>query len=146
MLTETKSISEISSEHGIHSTQLHRWRKEFLEKAPEVFSREAGWVSEKSQYENKIEDLYTEIGKLTTELSWLKKRCMLLSRSERVALLDWERSELPLKTQAQLLGLNRSSLYYVPKPPSEEEIRIKHTIDRIFTAHPYYGSRRQSRQ
>src|SRR5690625_1461059 len=74
MLTETKSISEISSEHGIHSTQLHRWRKEFLEKAPEVFSQEAGWVSEKSQYENKIEDLYTQIGKLTTELSWLKKK------------------------------------------------------------------------
>lgn len=74
MLKETKSISELSSEHGVHATQLHRWRKEFLEKAPEVFARESSWESDKGQYEEKVEELYTEIGKLSTQLSWLKKK------------------------------------------------------------------------
>lgn len=74
MLKEVKSISEISSEYGVHATQLHRWRKEFLENAPEVFSGKAGWVTEKVQYEKTVEKLYTEIGKLTTKLSWLKKK------------------------------------------------------------------------
>lgn len=50
--------------------------------------------------------------------------------------------ELSLKTQADLLGLSRSSLYYRPKGPSAEEIAIKHRIDEIYTQHPIYGSRR----
>lgn len=65
-----------------------------------------------------------------------------MSRVERLALLDWDREELPLKTQAELLDLNRSGLYYVPRGPSREDLQIKHAIDRIFTQHPFYGSRR----
>jgi putative transposase len=47
-----------------------------------------------------------------------------------------------LSTQAELLSLNRSGLYYEPVGPSAEEISVKHRIDEIYTAHPYYGSRR----
>lgn len=41
-----------------------------------------------------------------------------------------------------MLGLNRTGLYYQPVGPSPEEIAVKHRIDEIYTAHPYYGSRR----
>lgn len=51
-------------------------------------------------------------------------------------------SELSIKTQAELLGLNRTGLYYRPVPPSPEEVAIKHRIDEIYTAYPFYGSRR----
>jgi putative transposase len=51
-------------------------------------------------------------------------------------------SELPLKTQVELLSLNRSGLYYQPVPPSAEEVAIKHRIDEIYTQYPFYGSRR----
>ena len=59
-----------------------------------------------------------------------------------MALLEREHLELPLTTQAALLDLNRSSLYYVPRPVTPEEISIKHVIDEIYTAYPFYGSRR----
>ena len=65
-----------------------------------------------------------------------------LSREERQALLEWEQPELPIATQAALLSLNRSSLYYKPVPPSPEEIRLKHRIDEIYTQYPFLGSRR----
>lgn len=65
-----------------------------------------------------------------------------MSRGERVALVEREGSELPLRIQAELLGLSRSSLYYQPVMPSAEEIAIKHRIDEIYTKHPFYGSRR----
>lgn len=61
-----------------------------------------------------------------------------MTRSERNALVDWDNPELPIKTQAELLSLNRTSLYYKPVPPSPEEIRIKHLIDEIYTKYPYY--------
>ena len=44
--------------------------------------------------------------------------------------------------QAELLSLNRSSLYYQPQPPSATEIGIKHRIDELYTRWPFYGSRR----
>jgi len=59
-----------------------------------------------------------------------------------LALLEREQPELPLTTQAALLDLSRSSLYYVPRPVSPAEVAIKHAIDEIYTAYPFYGSRR----
>jgi len=55
-----------------------------------------------------------------------------------------ERTEnmLPLKTQAGLLSLSRSSLYYRPKAPSAQEVQAKRRIDEIYTAHPFLGSRK----
>jgi putative transposase len=57
-------------------------------------------------------------------------------------LLEREHPELPLTTQATLLDLNRSGLYYVPRPVPPAEVAIKHAIDEIYTAYPFYGSRR----
>jgi putative transposase len=41
-----------------------------------------------------------------------------------------------------LLGLNRSSLYYQPAGETAEDLRLMRLIDREYTAHPFYGSRR----
>ena len=65
-----------------------------------------------------------------------------LSRDERRELIDWENRELSVKTQAQLLSLNRSGLYYQPRPPSAEEVAFKHRIDEIYTQYPFYGYRK----
>jgi putative transposase len=69
-----------------------------------------------------------------------------LTRPERLALVDRTDPELPLTTQAHLLGLSRSSLYYQPVPPSQKEVQIKHRIDAIYTKYPFYGSRRITAQ
>jgi putative transposase len=59
-----------------------------------------------------------------------------------MAMIERENRELPLTVQADLLGLSRASLYYKPKPPTPRELAIKRRIDEMYTAHPYYGSRR----
>ena len=61
-----------------------------------------------------------------------------------LALLEREASELSLTRQAALLGLHRAGLYYVPRPVSAAEVAIKHAIDEIYTAYPFYGSRRMA--
>jgi putative transposase len=57
-------------------------------------------------------------------------------------LVDRTAPELPLNAQAEWLSLSRSSLYYQAVPVSAEEIAVKHRIDAIYTARPFYGSRR----
>jgi len=49
---------------------------------------------------------------------------------------------LPLTTQATLLSLSRSSLYYQAVAPSAREVAIKHRIDEIYMDALFYGSRK----
>ena len=49
---------------------------------------------------------------------------------------------MPLVTQPDLLSVSRSSLYYRPVEPTAAEVALKHRIDEIYTASPFYGSRR----
>ena len=49
---------------------------------------------------------------------------------------------LSVSRQCVLLGVARSSFYYRPRPESAEELELLKRLDRIFTDHPVYGSRR----
>ena len=53
---------------------------------------------------------------------------------------------LPISTVAVLLDVNRTSIYYMPKNPSELEILAKHSIDTMHTVNPSWGSRQLSKQ
>lgn len=57
-------------------------------------------------------------------------------------MLEKGHPELSLKVQAELLGISYSSLFYKQVPPSVRELALKRRIDEIYTAHPYYGSRK----
>jgi putative transposase len=59
-----------------------------------------------------------------------------------VGLIERAESELALSLQADLLSLSRASLYYRPRPPSAEEVRLKHRIDEVYTQCPFYGARK----
>ena len=75
-----------------------------------------------------------------------EKKVTTLSREERVSLIERAESELPLNMQADLLSLSRASLYYQPRPPSTEEVRLKHRIDEVYTQSPFYGARKIAAQ
>lgn len=79
-LKETKSVSELASEYGVHPNLLHRWRREVLDSLPNIFSGKESWAAEKAEYEEKIEELYTEIGRLSAQLSWLKKKGLMFEQ------------------------------------------------------------------
>ncbi len=57
-------------------------------------------------------------------------------------MLEKGNPEISLRTQAELLGISYASLFDQPLPPSEHELAIKRRIDEVYTAHPYYGSRK----
>jgi putative transposase len=57
-------------------------------------------------------------------------------------LIEAEHAALSVRRQCELLGLNRSSLYYQPATASGEDLALMRRIDELYTAHPFYGSRR----
>jgi putative transposase len=57
-------------------------------------------------------------------------------------LVDWDHPEISIRRQCQLLGANRSGLYYQPLGENEENLMLMRLIDEEYTRHPIYGSRR----
>lgn len=66
------------------------------------------------------------------------------SREERNNMIEKNNEKLTLSRQAELLTLNRTSLYYKPVGIRPEELKIKRVIDEIYTTHPEYGYRRMT--
>ena len=48
---------------------------------------------------------------------------------------------LPVKRQAELLGISRGAAYYRPAPIAEAQLALMRRIDRLHLDHPYAGSR-----
>jgi len=72
MLKEEKSFSQLASEYGVSTKQMGRWKAIALEGFPRLFEPESHKMER--EYEAKIEELYAEVGRLSTELTWLKKK------------------------------------------------------------------------
>jgi putative transposase len=49
--------------------------------------------------------------------------------------------DLSLTRQAELLGLSRGTIYYVPRPVSETDLALMRKIDELHLEHPFAGAR-----
>ena len=72
----TPSISQIAAEHGIHPNLLRRWHEIALAGLPSLFSDQEAQAqaAREAERQQKEQELYAEIGRLTTQVAWLKKK------------------------------------------------------------------------
>jgi len=83
VLKEEKTLGQIASEYGVHSNQIAPWRDRVLSEIPELLSRKGKKEAiREADFEKERETLYAEIGRLTTELAWLKKKAGYNGRSK----------------------------------------------------------------
>ena len=69
-----------------------------------------------------------------------------MSRAERKAMVAREHPAPSLSRQCEILSISRSSLYYVPRGESPENLALMRRIDELFLRYPFYGSRQMARQ
>ena len=67
-----KTVGELASLHGVHPTLIHAWKKQLVVSAEELFQNGAKTAS--AEHEALQAQLYEQIGRLQTELDWLKKK------------------------------------------------------------------------
>lgn len=67
-----RTLSELSSEYGVHGNVISKWKKQVMEALPRLLSGRGEKV-DKNQ-EELISRLYQEVGQLKVELDWLKKK------------------------------------------------------------------------
>jgi transposase-like protein len=73
ILREEKSMAQLSSEYGVHVNQLRQWRDVARVFWPRAFEAEPPYLAQLRAYEQQMEQLYAEVGRLTTQLEWAKK-------------------------------------------------------------------------
>ncbi|MDH4219378.1 MAG: transposase [Candidatus Aminicenantes bacterium] len=67
-LRSTKPIGQIAKAYGVHPITIHKWKREFIEKGPELF----GQKTTIHEYEKKMRDLERLIGQKEVEIALLK--------------------------------------------------------------------------
>lgn len=66
------TMAQISSQYGVHATQINRWKREAIDAIIKGFTSKPR-ASDTSQNEL-VNQLYQQIGQLTVERDWLKKK------------------------------------------------------------------------
>lgn len=70
-----------------------------------------------------------------------------LPLKEKLRLIDDDKESPSIRKQCDLLGINRGTLYYKPKPKIKTaNLKILKRMDEIYTEFPEYGYRRQYEQ
>jgi putative transposase len=77
LLKEEKTLAQIAAEYEVHPTQLKQWRAVALEGLPSLFEKQDSTTELKRAHEQERTELYAEIGKLSTQVNWLKKKLQI---------------------------------------------------------------------
>ena len=71
-----KTLNELASEFGVHPVQIAQWKRQLVEASPATFESGGGGSGSRKEraQEALIEQLYQQIGQLTVEVDWLRKK------------------------------------------------------------------------
>jgi transposase-like protein len=67
---ELKPLNEIASQHNLHPSQISQWKKDLLAGVSDIFTTQ----KKNNDERKKIDDLLRQIGEITMEREWLKKK------------------------------------------------------------------------
>ena len=67
-----RTANQLAGHFGVHTSQVHAWKKQLVEGAEELFG--VGLKASSSDAEALQAELYEQIGRLKMELEWLKKK------------------------------------------------------------------------
>ena len=72
-LKEERPLNQIASDLEVHPNMLSAWKSSAVKGMAPLFEKESKVQADQEAYEKQIEELYAQIGKLTTQVAWLKK-------------------------------------------------------------------------
>lgn len=71
------TIAEIAAKYEVHPNMVTKWKRDLLESAAAIFDHKKDKQAV-AEIQEKIDDLHKNIGELTMERDWLKKKLQIL--------------------------------------------------------------------
>jgi putative transposase len=149
------TINAVASRHGVLPKNLVNWKKQFLENMSLAFDKKqvvSSYEDNISSLKRENDQLARKLGKVVVERDWAVEKLKSLDLSSRKkfsndseAIQAQSKLKKPsLSRRLKLLAVSKKCYYYTAKEKycSDDDKKILNTIDKIFTAHPYYGYRR----
>jgi transposase-like protein len=75
-IKEIKTISELAQIYQVHPNLITHWKKEFLANAGKVFNAGKDESDEVKKLKKENEELIYQIGQLSVDINWLKKKVL----------------------------------------------------------------------
>jgi len=149
LLREESTTAQLSSKYELSSKTIHNWKRQFLANAALAFEP-AKVVSEYKEEIHRLkeqnDELAKALGKTTVERDWAVGKLKGLDMLNKKSLVGSKPKIIAQARQCELLGFNRSSIYYKPRIMSSYNLSILNKIDEIYTDNPEYGYRYIHRQ
>jgi transposase len=73
-IKQQKTINQITSEYGVHATQVNTWKKVATDAIMRAFVGEKHRAAQDRQHE--IDELHRQLGQAIAERDWLKKKSL----------------------------------------------------------------------
>lgn len=84
LIREESTLNEVAHKYEVSPQLISRWKSEFLENMPVVFDKKATDVEKlKKEHEAEKEALVNQIGRLTIDVEWLKKKQLQIAEMEK---------------------------------------------------------------
>lgn len=145
-LKEIKTVSEIDQHYQVHPNQISGWKKEFLSNAGKVFDSGNEETEQINRLKKENESLVQQIGQLTVDNNWLKKKAAMIPLSIRKAMIDKDQGGVSICHQCELLDVARSTLYYTPSTRSDDDLMLMKELDMLHLEDPTRGTRRMAKE
>ncbi len=71
-ITGEMTVAQITSKYGVHANQIYKWKKAAVDFMVAGFKSKPG--QQDTSQEELIKSLFEQIGQLTVERDWLKKK------------------------------------------------------------------------
>jgi transposase-like protein len=74
ILRGEKTIAQIAAKHKIHPNMIGQWKAAAIKGLPTLFDEKRNAAAVKADHDAEIQELFEQIGRLSIENAWLKKK------------------------------------------------------------------------
>ena len=89
---EAKTVAQIAFEHQLHPNLVTKWKQEAIAELAVVFERKNRQAKAQQEQEQKVAQLYEQIGRLTAQVNCLKNLYLNLMPNELLRLIAREKT------------------------------------------------------
>jgi len=144
------TISQLATKYAITSKNILNWKQLFLDNAALAFEATDSTKSSKAELaklKKENEKLNAQLTNVASQRDAAITKLQGLDVAVKKKLIDTHYSKLSIARQCEIINLNRTSLYYAPKPTDDKDAKIIHRIQEIHTSiSSAYGYRMMHQQ